>query len=204
MMACMEQVSSEVLTDPDYRVPSGPTGHKGMAGLRALVVRFCDGDVHDRRRAMTEAVIAEIADAPFVDTPTRSLLTALGLPVELAGDVALVAGAYQPHAPESADSDAAADRLLLACGGRDEHSAARVCVLVQAHAAATSWLGLLRTGSDAAPVPVTRRIGPDGGAVEVVLDDARFGRGAHQCPGEALARRLTAAGMDDAGHGRPV
>src|SRR3954454_21973288 len=156
MMACMEQVSSGVLTDPEYRVPSGPMGDRGMAGLRGLVVRFCDGDVDDRRRAATEAVIDDIADAPFVDTPTRSLLTALGLPVELEDDVALVAATYQPHAPESTESDAAADRLLIACGGRDEHSPARVCVLVQAHAAATSWLGLLRTGSDAAPVPVTR------------------------------------------------
>ena len=204
MMACMEQAPSKVLTDGEYRVPPGPVGDRGVAALRALVVRFCDGDAHDRRRDTTEAVIDEIADAPFVDTPTRSLLTALGLPVELEDDVALVAAAYQPHAPQSTESDAAADRLLIACGGRDERSAARVCVLVQAHAGATSWLGLLRTGSDAAPVPVTRRIGPEGVEVEVVLDDAWFGRGAHQCPGEELARRLTEAAMDGAAGSRPV
>jgi hypothetical protein len=195
MMADMEQVPSAVLTDPGYRMPFGPRGETGMAGLRALVVRFCDGEAHQRRRTVTNAVIDEIGDAPFVDNPTRSLIAALGLPADLEDDVVLVAAAYQPHAPQSAESDAAADRLLAACGGHDEHAAARACVLVQAHAATASWLGLLRAGSDAPPVPVTRRIGPDGVEVEVVLDDAWFGRGPHRCPGEALARRLTAAAL---------
>jgi hypothetical protein len=192
-MANMNRLSSDILTDPRYRMPSGPEGDAGMAGLRALVVRFCDGDTHERRRPITEAVIDEVDDAPFADTPTRSLLTALGLPVDLEDDVALVAAAYLPHAPQSAESDAAADRLLAACGGRDERSAARVCVLVQAHAATTSWLRLLREGSDAPPVPATRRIGPDGVEVEVDLDRARFGAGVHRCPGEALAKRLISA-----------
>lgn len=184
-------MSSAVLTDPSYRVPLGPTGDTGMAGLRALVVRFCDGEAHQRRRSVTEAVIAEISDAGFVETPTRALLAAFGLPAELEDDVALVAAAYLPHARQSAESDAAADRLLAACGGRDERSAARACVLVQAHAATSSWVSLLRAGSNAPPIPATRRIGPDGSEVEVMLDDARFGHGSHRCPGEALGRRLT-------------
>jgi hypothetical protein len=195
MMANMKRVSSAVLTDPGYQIPSGPVGDTGMAGLRALVVRFCDGEPHRRRRPITEAVIGDVDDAPFVDTPTRSLLSALGLSGELEDDVALVAAAYLPHAPQSAESDAAADRLLAACGGRDERSAARACVLVQAHAATASWLRLLREGSDAPPIPATRRIGPDGVEVEVDLDGARFGGGAHRCPGEALAKRLIAAAI---------
>jgi hypothetical protein len=63
------------------------------------------------------------------------LLEALGLAPGLESDVAAVALAYQPHVPVPPEVDAAADRLAAACGGRTEESAARVCVLVQAHAA---------------------------------------------------------------------
>jgi hypothetical protein len=191
----MEQMSSVVLTDPAYAVPGGGQGASGLAGVRALVVRFCDGAARVRRRALTEAVLAGVRDAAYVDGPTRSMLAALGLPLALETDVALIASAYQPHAPQSAEADAAADRLIDACGGRHEAAAARLCVLVQGHAALLAQIEALRSGSGAAPVPSTRRLGPDGVEVEVGLADAPFGRGPHRCPAEPLARRWAAEAL---------
>lgn len=186
----VQRLPSDVLIDPAYRVPEPEPGQAGMAWLRGHVVRFCEGNVHARRRAQTQTLIGTIADAPFVGSPTRSLLAALGLPAELAADVALASAAYQPHAPQSDDADAAADRLVEACGGRTEQAASRVCVLVQADAACAALAERIRTGSPDPPLAATRRVTPTGEQVEVDLADAPFGRGAHRCPGEALALRL--------------
>ena len=84
----------------------------------------------------------------------------------------------------------AADRLVEACGGRNENAAAVVCVLVQAHTATLALIDERRTGSSTPPVPFTRRVRPNGEEVLVDLSDAHFGRGPHQCPGEHLARHL--------------
>lgn len=179
--------SSRVLRDDAYRVPAGPPGSSGLAWLRQYVPRFSEGADHARLRGRVVAVIAEIADAPFGTDPTTTVLLALGLPAGLRGDVAVVAGAYQPQLPQSAAADAATDRLVEACGGRTEDSAARVCVLVQAHAG----VGALLAATDGPPIPYTRRIGPDG-EVAVDLADVPFGAGPHRCPGEELGRRLAA------------
>lgn len=113
----------------------------------------------------------------------------------LEGDVALVAGAYQSHAPQSRAADDAADRLVSRCGGRDEASAARVCVLAQARVATLALIDHLRRDLTLPPVPTTRRTTPEGAEVRVDLTDAHFGRGPHPCPGRALARRLAAAAL---------
>lgn len=186
----MQRLPSDVLTDPAYRVPEPEPGENGMAWLRGHVVRFCEGQEHARRREQTQAVIDAIADTPFIASPTRSLLAALGLPEELAADVALASAAYQPHAPQSAEADAAADRLVAACGGRNEQAVSRVCVLVQADAACTALAERIRAAAKDPPLAATRRITPTGEQVEVDLADAHFGRGAHRCPGEALGTRL--------------
>jgi xanthine/CO dehydrogenase XdhC/CoxF family maturation factor len=54
-----------VLADPAYTVPSpGPPGPFGtMAWLRATVSRFAEGDTHARRRALVEAMLAELDPA---------------------------------------------------------------------------------------------------------------------------------------------
>jgi hypothetical protein len=186
----MQRLPSDVLADPAYRVPEPEPGETGMAWLRTHVVRFCEDQDHVRRRAQTQAAIDAIADAPFIASPTRSLLAAFGLSEELAADVPLASAAYQPHAPQSAEADAAADRLVAACGGRSEQAASRVCVLVQADAACTALAERIRAGATDPPLAATRRITPTGEQVEVDLADAHFGRGAHRCPGEALATRL--------------
>ncbi|MFC7621845.1 hypothetical protein [Microlunatus sp. GCM10028923] len=179
--------ASRVLEDDAYRVPSGPSGSSGLAWLRHHVPRFTDGPDQVRLRGRVEAVLAELAEAPFDTDPTTTLLRALGLPAGLRADVAAAAGAYQPHLQQSAEADAAADRLVEACGGRTEDAAARVCVLVQAHAGVAA----LTAATDGPPIPYTRRIGP-AGEVAVDLADAPFGAGPHRCPGEDLGRRLAA------------
>ncbi len=188
----MRRLPSEVLQDPRFAMPdvaAEPPG-RGLAWLRAHVARFSEGPDHERRRAQAIAVIDSVRDAPFAGTPARTLLAALNLPAALEADLDLVAAAYQPHGTQSAAADAAADRLLHACGGFTEQAAARAGILVQAHAAMATFVELQRAGSDAPPVPATRRRTPEGETVEVDLTDAHFGRGPHQCPGEQLARRL--------------
>ena len=192
IMGRVQRLSSEVLENESYLMPAVGSGETGLAWLRAHVARFCDGPEHARRRGLTVARISAVEDAPYDTTPTRTLLRALGLPPDAETDVDLVAQSYQPHAPQSEDADAAADRLVALCGGRTDDAAAVVCVLVQAHAAVRASVRLTREGSAAPPVPTTRRRAPDGDEVEVDLTDAPFGRGAHACPGEALARRLVA------------
>lgn len=186
----MERLGSQVLTDPEYRMPAVEPGETGLAWLRGHVVRFSDGDGHVRRRRLTEEIVHEVMQATFVVSPTMSLLRAMGMPDELADDVARVAASYQPHSPQNCEADAAADRLVEACGGRGEESAARVCVLVQGYAATEALIARRREGSEDPPVPTTRRVREDGTLVEVDLADAHFGRGPHRCPADELARRL--------------
>jgi hypothetical protein len=117
----------------------------------------------------------------------------MGLPPSLEPDVAAVALAYQPHVPAPPEADAAADRLVAACGGRTEESAARVCVLIQAHAATLALIARLQEGSGEPAVPVTRRVAPDGHEILVDLATAPFGAGRHACPGRLLALHLAGA-----------
>lgn len=186
----MDCLASDVLEDPAYSVPMVPPATSGVGWLRGAVARFSEGEAHRRRRALVVSVIEQLGLASYEGTPTRSLLVALGLPSDLEADVALVAPAYQPHFEQSAEADLAADRLVAACGGRTEHAAAVVCVLVQAHAATLALIDGRRAGSSTPPVPFTRRVQPDGEEVLVDLSDAHFGRGPHQCPAEQLARHL--------------
>lgn len=184
----MPLLPAAVLVDPRYRMPAAPPAGAGVGWLRAAVPRFCDGDDHARRRALVDEVLAGLAVVPG-DDATTALLQALGLPPEYRADVALVAGAYQPHAPQTAAADVAADRLVERCGGRTEASAARVCVLVQAHAA----MAALLAGGEGPPVPRTRRVAPDGSTVEIDLTEAPFGAGPHACPGRPIAEALAGA-----------
>jgi hypothetical protein len=190
----MRLLTPAVLVDPGYRVPAPPAASGGLAWLRASVPRFCDGEAHTRRRALVDRWLAgvELAPDPGAD-PTTLLLQALGLPPDCLPDVELVAAAYQPHAPQSAEADAAADRLVARCGGRTEVAAARICVVVQAHAALRALRAQVRAGTGGPPVPVTRRVDPAGDTVEVDLTDAPFGAGPHACPGRTIAEDWAAA-----------
>ncbi|MGY1717266.1 hypothetical protein ACI78R_22610 [Geodermatophilus sp. SYSU D01106] len=187
-------VTSAVLEDPRYRVPAAPPAASGLAWLRSRVPRFCDGPEHARRRAVLDDLLTATTVIPnSAADPAVVLIGGLGLPAERAGDVARVAAAYQPHAPQSAGADAALERLVAACGGRSDATAARLCLLVQAYAGLSALARQRREGRAGPPVPTTRRVAPDGTEVEVDLTDAPFGRGPHACPGRALAEAWSAA-----------
>jgi hypothetical protein len=190
----VERLPSDVLEDPAYSVPIAPAAPSGVAWLRGAVPRFSEGEAHRRRRALVVSVVDRLGLVPYAGSPTQSLLAALGLRDELESDVAAVASAYQPHAPQSDEADLAADRLVEACGGRTDDAAAIVCVLVQAHTATQALIDQRRAGSPAPPVAATRRVGPRGEEVLVDLGDAHFGRGPHRCPG-ALACHLAAEAL---------
>lgn len=192
----MNLLGSAVLDDERYRVPPVPLGQTGLAWLRGHVARFSDGAAHVRRRGLIEGLLAELVVEPVVGgDPTATLLRALGLPDTGMADVALVAAAYQPHLPQSPHADAALERLVEACGSRDEATAARICVLVQAHGATQALVAKLRDAEPGPPVPTTRRIAPDGRLVEVDLVDAPFGRGRHACPGRTIGLELARAAI---------
>jgi hypothetical protein len=191
----MEIAGADVLLDPAFTVPAVPAVPAGVGWIRYMVPRFCEGETHARRRTLTEQVIARIGRPPRSSSPTAALLAAMGLALGLETDVAAVALAYQPHTAASPEADAAADRLVAACGGRTEESAARVCVLVQAHAATLALIAQRQAKTSPPPVPATRRIAPDGRELLVDLAAAPFGAGRHACPGQALALHL-ASGND--------
>src|SRR5690348_13228751 len=191
----MEMAGVNVLLDPAFTVPAVPEAATGVGWIRCMVPRFCDGDVHARRPTLAEQVIAQIGRPSRSSSPPAGLLGARGLSPGPERDVAVVALAYQPHVPVPPGADAAADRLVAACGGRTEESAARVCVLVQAHAAMLALIARLRAADGAPAVPVTRRIAPDGHEILVDLAAAPFGAGRHACPGQALALHLADMGL---------
>ncbi|MCE6997994.1 isocitrate lyase/phosphoenolpyruvate mutase family protein [Saccharothrix sp. S26] len=177
-----------VLSDSSYVVPPVPAASTGVAWLRASVARFSEGADHVRRRASAERVLGAVGPASLrrAGEPVAVLAEAMGLPRTVASDVAVVAACYQPHVPVTAEADAAVARLVAVCGGAwDEEAAARIGVLVQACAATRAMIAGVEP-----PVPVTRRVGPDGSVVEVDLGEQWFGAGRHACPGRAHALAL--------------
>ncbi len=188
----MSEATGSLLTDPAYRVTEAPVAARGVAWLRGSVARFCEGDDHIRRRALAVAQIAGI-DLERLRTgegdPTQILAEALGLPRDIAPDIAVVAQCYQPHAAVTDAADQALERLVAACGGQhDEKTSARIGLLVQAHAATTA----LVAGANP-PVPATRRVDPSGQTVLVDLTGLPFGAGIHACPGRVHALALASS-----------
>jgi 2-methylisocitrate lyase-like PEP mutase family enzyme len=178
----------DVLSDSSYVVPPVPEASAGVAWLRASVARFSEGADHVRRRELVARVLDGVDPGSLrrAGEPVAVLAEAMGLPRSVASDVAVVASCYQPHVAVTAEADAAVGRLVAACGGAwDEETANRIGVLVQASGATRALIAGVEP-----PVPVTRRVGPDGSVVEVDLRDAWFGAGRHACPGQAHALAL--------------
>ncbi|QFU90166.1 cytochrome P450 [Amycolatopsis sp. YIM 10] len=170
------------ITEALTTLPMPPNHHTGPIGwLRDHVARFSDGEAHRRRRALITTLLDGIDPASLrAEAPVAALADAMGIPADPA-DIAEVARVYHPHLSPDPAAEQALTRLVNACGGTwDEPTAARICVLVQAHA------GL------AGPVRVTRRQAPDGRIVELNLIEAglRFGAGPHECPGQAHVAAL--------------
>lgn len=202
----MPLMSHVVLTDPEFLVPSVPDSPPGgVAWLRSSVARFSSGAAHRRRRALAVAElepvdpeVLRLRAAERGDGPVEVLAEALGLPADVADDVAVVAKSYQPHTAITEEADRAVARLVEACGGvADEATANRVGLLVQACDATKALVANTVAGRTDPPVPLTRRVAPDGALVEVSLAEVPFGIGPHACPGRAHALAL-AAGLVEA------
>jgi cytochrome P450 len=119
-----------------------------------------------------------------------TLADALGLASDVTWTVAEVAQAYHPGTGDEAAADRAVAALVAAFGGTaDEATAARIGLLVQAHAATAGLIAAARPRRDGAeplaaildetlrhdpPVRATRRVRPDG--VPVLLDLAAANR----------------------------
>lgn len=188
----MIQSTGPVLADPTYRVAEAPPAAAGIAWLRGSVARFCEGQDHSRRRALAVSKLAGV-DLERLRTgegdPTRILAEALGLPREVAPDVAVVALCYHPHTMITDAADRALERLVTACGGQhDEQTSALIGLLVQAHAATLA----LVSGANP-PVPEARRVDPSVQTVLVDLTGLPFGAGVHACPARVHALALASS-----------
>jgi cytochrome P450 len=199
-----------VLNDPRFVVPPVPFAETGVGWLRATVGRFATGDDHDRRRALSEAIIRTIPPATASKGhPVEVLARAMGIEPPVVDLVRDVAQAYQPGSGDDTRADAAVERLIAILGGeRSESTAARIGVLVQACDATVALRERVRDRPlddvlrDDPPVRATKRQatvpvtvgGLDVGAGEVVLVELRgdlaFGAGPRRCPGRALALAL--------------
>lgn len=199
-------MSHTVLTDPEFAVPPVPDSPPGgVAWLRSSVARFSSGTAHQRRRALAVAELASVDPdnlrrraAERGGGPVEVLAEALGLRADVADDVAVVAKSYQPHTAITEEADQAVARLIKACGGvADEATANRIGLLIQACDATKALVANTVAGRTDPPVPLTRRVAPDGTLVEISLAEAPFGIGPHACPGREHALAL-AAGLVEA------
>ncbi|MEQ4304053.1 hypothetical protein ABNF97_22170 [Plantactinospora sp. B6F1] len=207
-----------VLTDPTFVVPPVPPARTGVGWLRATVGRFSTGEAHRRRRALAVAILdaipPEILRAAGPAHPVAILARGMGIEgpvVELVRDVAQ---AYQPGTGDEPRADAAVDRLVTLLGGlRDEPTAARIGVLVQACEATVALTERARHRRvedvlrDEPPVPQTRRqalVTTTVGGVTIeagevvwvgLAGDLAFGAGARRCPGRAHALALVEAAL---------
>ena len=208
-----------VLNDPAFVVPGVEPASTGVGWLRATVGRFSGGAVHQRRRALSIAILDAIPPESLRGGdgsrhPVAILARAMGVDepvVDLVGDVAQ---AYQPGAGDESSADAAVDRLVaIFGGGYDEPTAARIGVLVQACAATAALIDRARHRPvadvlrDDPPVPATKRqaqvtttVGDvtidSGELVQVRLaGDLAFGAGPRRCPGREHALALVEAAL---------
>src|SRR4051794_40820459 len=89
-----------VLKDSDFVVPPVPPGAHGISWLRATVGRFSSGRSHERRRAVSVAILEAIEPDRLrmsgAEHPVAVLAWAMGAPEGIVDLVRDVAQAYQP------------------------------------------------------------------------------------------------------------
>ncbi len=211
-----------VLHDPLFVVPPAPPAPTGVAWLRATVGRFCNGPAHERRRALSNAVLSAIPLGALRTSasvhPVQVLAQAMGIDEHVVEFVRDVAQAYQPGTGDDARADAAVGRLVaIFGGGYDEQTAARIGVLVQACEPTAALIDRARQRPvedvlrDDPPVPATRRCALEpstvggvsvraGEVVQVQLaGELAFGAGPRRCPGREHALALVAASRFEGG-----
>ena len=202
-----------VLNDPAFVVPPVPPASTGVAWLRATVGRFSSGEAHERRRALSVAILDAIApqslEAGGGSHPVAVLARAMGVDAPVVDLVRDVAQAYRPGTGDETVADAAVARLVAVFGGVfDEPTAARIGVLVQACEPTAALIERSRQRSvddvlrDDPPVPATQRqalrratvgeVTAEAGEVVLVRlsGDLAFGAGPRRCPGREHALAL--------------
>jgi cytochrome P450 len=202
-----------VLNDPAFVVPAVPPASTGVAWLRATVGRFSSGAAHERRRALSVAILEAIPpqslEAAGGGHPVAVLARAMGLEEPVVDLVRDVAQAYRPGTGDDTVADAAVDRLVAVLGGAyDEPTAARIGVLTQACEPTVALIertrhrGVDEVLRDDPPVPETRRqalarttvggVTAEAGEVVAVRlsGDLAFGAGPRRCPGRDHALAL--------------
>ncbi|TDB82060.1 hypothetical protein [Micromonospora sp. KC721] len=202
-----------LLNDAAFVVPPVPPASAGVAWLRATVGRFSTGEAHERRRAMSIAILDAIALESLRGYgpmhPVAALAREMGVGEPVVDLVRNVAQAYQPGTGDEFRADAAVVRLVALFGGVfDESTAARIGLLVQACEPTMALIERTRhrpVGDvlrDEPPVPATKRqalvrttVGDvtveAGEVVQVSLaGDLAFGSGSRRCPGRAHALAL--------------
>jgi cytochrome P450 len=202
-----------VLTDPAFVVPPVVAACAGVAWLRASVGRFSSGEAHERRRALSIAVLDTIplksirAAGPM--HPVAVLAGAIGVDAPVVDLVRDVAQAYLPGTGDESRAETAVARLVSLFGGAfDEPTAARIGVLVQACEATTVLIERARHRPvhdvlrDDPPVTATKRqalVATTVGSVRIeagevvqvrLAGDLAFGAGPRRCPGRAHALAL--------------
>jgi len=129
----MQQISGRdaalaVLNDASFVVPPVPLARAGVAWLRATVGRFSAGEAHERRRALSVAIIdaipLESLWAGDLMHPVALLAREMGAGEMGAGEPVVdlvrdVAQAYQPGTGDEARADAAVDRLVLSPSSKE-------------------------------------------------------------------------------------
>ncbi|TDC42409.1 hypothetical protein E1166_07965 [Micromonospora sp. KC213] len=201
------------MNDSAFVVPPVPSGCAGVAWLRATVGRFSIGEAHERRRALSIAILDAIdlgslrSFGPM--DPVALLAREMGVDEPVVDLVRDVAQAYQPGTGDDSRADVAVARLVALFGGVfDEPTAARIGVLVQACEPTMALIKRARHRPvdevlrDDPPVPVTKRqalvrttVGDvtveAGEVVQVHLKgDLAFGSGPRRCPGREHALAL--------------
>ena len=202
--------------------------------LGTLDPRVLAGDATARTRRLLEANNVTVA-AIAGHVPAATLAHELGFrePDDAPAFIARIAGRYptgrQAEGRDAAADDSAIERLRAASGAQGGEADLRVQLLVQAHAATGALvIGALRrlaatrdpgttthdllhqTLRDDAPVPVTRRIAPDGAAIMLRLDGPdreaseaheprvlAFGDGPRRCPAPHHALAIAGAIVDE-------
>jgi cytochrome P450 len=202
-----------VLNDPAFVVPPVAAAYAGVAWLRATVGRFSTGEAHERRRALSVAILDGISPESLRACgpvhPVAVLARAMGVDAPVVDLVRDVAQAYQPGTGDESRADVAVAGLVALFGGAfDEPTAARIGVLVQACEPTAVLIERARHRPvddvlrDDPPVAATKRqalvattvggVTVDAGEVVQVRlgGDLAFGAGPRRCPGQAHALAL--------------
>ncbi|WP_203913617.1 hypothetical protein [Rhizocola hellebori] len=172
-----------------------PAAPGAVYWLRSRVARFSHGPEHAHRRALAVAEIARVDPSHAArlavsriaagDSVRQAIIKAFSLVPDKCVDLIIdVAPSYfDPSRPTQSLEP------LLDLLGRDEATAARIGVLVQACEATAA----LVDNDLVPPARTTKRVAPDGTLITLDLSELPFGAPPRECPGKDLALTIASA-----------